>query len=155
MIWTKGAHQSAKFQTFDCSRKISLNLYFDIRFLMLKVYKILTKKAQGNYVLWPWRLMQNLKKNWSAVSKMIRIWWNLTRALESLQNLRFHLFLLCKEFNVWPKEVQRSYLSWHGRVMQNLKKDWLVVWKMTWGTWQIFTGALESFETLMGFVNPK
>ena len=89
MIWTKGAHQSAKFQTFDCSRKISLNLYFDIRFLMLKVYKILAKKVQRSYVLWPWRLMQNLKKNWSAVSKTTRIWWNLNRAFESLKICTF------------------------------------------------------------------
>ena len=44
MIWTKGAHQSAKFQTFDCSRKISPNLYFD---RLLKVYKILAKKHRG------------------------------------------------------------------------------------------------------------
>ena len=29
MIWTKGGHKSAKFQTFDCSSKISPNLYFD------------------------------------------------------------------------------------------------------------------------------
>ena len=27
--------------------------------------------------------------------------------------------------------------------MQNLKKNWFVVWKMTWGIWQIFTGALK------------
>ena len=40
--------------------------------------------------------MQNLEKNWSVVSKMTRISWNLTRALKSLQNLHFHLFLLCK-----------------------------------------------------------
>ena len=38
MIWTKGAHQGAKFQTFDCSREISPSLYFDGLFL-LKVYK--------------------------------------------------------------------------------------------------------------------
>ena len=59
MIWTKGAHQSAKFQTVDCSRKISSNLYFD---RLLKFYKILAKKLQRSYVSWPWRLMQNLKK---------------------------------------------------------------------------------------------
>ena len=52
MIWTKGAHQSAKFQTFDCSRKISPNLYFG-RLLSLKVYKISAKNAQKIYVLWP------------------------------------------------------------------------------------------------------
>ena len=29
--------------------------------------------------------------------------------------------------------------SWQWRVMQNLKKNLPVVYKMTWGTWQIFT----------------
>ena len=44
MIFTKGAHQSAKFQTFDCSGEISPNLYID-RLLLLKVYKISAKKV--------------------------------------------------------------------------------------------------------------
>ena len=58
------------------------------------------------------------------------------------QNFHFDWFLLCKVYNVCPKKVQRSCLSWHWRVMQNLKKNWLVVWKMTWRIWQIFTRAL-------------
>ena len=39
----------------------------------------------------------------------------------------------------------------------NLKKNWLVVWKMTWEIWQIFTRALESFKIgiLMGSFCPK
>ena len=45
MIWTKGAHQSAKFYAFVSSRRISPNLYFD-RLLLLKVYKISAKKVQ-------------------------------------------------------------------------------------------------------------
>ena len=126
MIWTKEAHRSAKFQTLDCSHKISPNLYFD-RFL--KVYKILAKEIPRNFISWNGRLMQNLKKNpWSVVSKMTRIWWNLTRPLKSLKNFHFHLFLLCKVLNIWPKKVQRSHLSWHGRVMQNLKKNWFRKW---------------------------
>ena len=44
MIWTKGSHQSAKFQTFGFSRKISPNLYFD---RLLKVYKILAERYRG------------------------------------------------------------------------------------------------------------
>ena len=44
MTWTKGAHESAKFETFDCTCKISPNLYFD---KLLKVYKILAKKYRG------------------------------------------------------------------------------------------------------------
>ena len=153
MIRTKGAHQSAKLQTFDFSSSISPNLYFD---KLLKVYKISAKEVLRNYISWPWRLMQHLKKNWSVLSKTTRIWWNLTRALISLKNLQYSLFLLYKIFNVWPKKAQRSYLSWHWRVMQNWKKNWLAVWKMT-KIWQIFTRALESLkiETLMGSFNPK
>ena len=41
--------------------------------------------------------------------------------------------------------------------MQNLKKQWLVVWKMTWEIWQIFTRALKSVKivTLIGSFSPK
>ena len=90
--------------------------------------------------------MQNLKQKWSVVSKMTRIRWNLTRALKILQNLHFHLLLLCKVFNVWPKKVQKNYLSLHWRVIQNFTKNWLLVWKTTWGIWQIFTWALKSLK---------
>ena len=44
MIFTKGAHHSAKFQTFDCSGELPPNLYFD-RLLSLKVYKVSAKKS--------------------------------------------------------------------------------------------------------------
>ena len=40
---------------------------------------------------------------------------------------------------LWPKyvifeqrKVQRSYVWWHWRLMQNLKEKWLVLSKMTW-----------------------
>ena len=118
MIFTKGAHQSAKFQKrFDCSGEIWSNLYFD-RLLFLKVYKIEAKNVQRSYVSWHWRLMQNLKKNGFVVSKMTRIWWILIRTFKSLQNLHFHWPLPCKVYNLWPKKVQRSYLSWHWRVVK-------------------------------------
>ena len=44
MIWAKGTHQTAEFQTFNCSREISPNLYFD-SFLLSKIYKISAKKS--------------------------------------------------------------------------------------------------------------
>ena len=68
---------------------------------------------------------------------------NFDPSTRSPKNLHFHWFVLCKVFNVWPKKSQRSYLWWHWKVMQNLKKNWLEVWKMTWGIWWIFTRALE------------
>ena len=41
--------------------------------------------------------------------------------------------------------------------MQNLKKNWLLLSKMKWGIWEIFTRALEILKigTLMGFFCPK
>ena len=147
MIWTK-------FQIFDCSREIS-NLYSDW-LLLLKVYKASSKKIWRNYVSWHWRVMQNLKKNWFVVSKMTLIWWILTWALE-IHKIFTLIVLLWKVCNVLPKKVQRSYLSRYWRVMQNLKKSWLAVWKMTKEIWQIFTGALESLKlgTLMRCFYPK
>ena len=149
MIWTKGGHQRAKFQTFDCSCEVSPNLYFD-RLLLLKVYKISAKKIQRSYISRPWRVMQNSKKNWFVVSKMTRIRWILTQALKSLKNLHFDWFVYCEVFNVWPKKVQRSYLSWQWRAKF---EEQLTLWveKMT-GIWQIFTRALESVKigTLSG-----
>ena len=44
------------------------------------------------------------------------------------------------------KKVQRSYLSWHWRVMQNLKRNWLVFSKLTRGIWLILMWAVESLK---------
>ena len=67
------------------------------------------------------------------VSKMTRIWWILIRALKSLKKLHFDWSLLYKVNNVWTKKLQRRYISWHWRVMQNLKKKRLVFWIIAWG----------------------
>ena len=37
------------------------------------------------------------------------------------------------------KKVQRSYLLWHWRAMQSLKKNWLLASNVTLGIWWIFT----------------
>ena len=81
----------------------------------------------------------------------------LTWALKTLKKFHFNGVLLSKVYNFWAKKVQRSYVSWHWRVMQNLKKNWHAVWKMTWRIWQIFTRALGSLKigTLMGSFYPK
>ena len=103
-----------------------INFHFDI-ILSLKVYKILANKVQRSHISWHWRVMPNLKKNWFVVSKMTKMWWILIRALKGLKNFHFDWFLLCKVYNIWSKKVQRSYLSWHWCVIENLKK------KLSWG----------------------
>ena len=42
--------------------------------------------------------------------------------------------------SVWVKKILRSYVWWHWRLIQNLKGNWLMFSRMTWETWQIFTG---------------
>ena len=153
MIWTKGAHRSAKFQTFDCSRKISPSLYFD-RLLLLQVYKISAKNVQRSYVLWPWRVMQNLKKNWFVVSKMTRIWPEHSKVSKICTLIGSY----CAKYLMYDLKIYRGVIfhdteEWY----KNWSKNWLVIWKMTWGIWQIFTRARESVKiwTLMGSFCPK
>ena len=157
MIWTKGAHQSVKFQTFNWSRKISPNLYFN-RLLLLNIYKIFAEKVYTEELCFmTMNIDVKFEEKLICCFKNDRNLVNFDSSTWILQNLHFHWFLLCKAFNVWLTKVQTSYLSWHWRVMQNLKKNWLEVWKMTWGICQIFTRAPESLKigTLMGSFNPK
>ena len=64
---------------------------------------------------------------------------------QNSRNFHFGWFLLCKVYNVRPEKRQRSYLSWHWRVMQNLNKKLTCGFKndmrnMTnfhWSTWKI------------------
>ena len=81
MIRTKEAHQSAKLQTFNCSRKISTNLYFDS---FLKLYKILAKKYRG--------IISHDPKDWCKI-------WRKTDLL----------FQKWQEFGeIWPEHSQVS-----------------------------------------------
>ena len=50
------------------------------------------------------------------------------------------------KYILFELKILRSYLSWHWRGMQNLEKNWLVAWKMTWEILQVFTRALESIK---------
>ena len=65
----------------------------------------------------------------------------------------FDALPLTKLCNFWVKKVQRSYVWWHWTLIQNLKENWLLLSKMTWGIWEIFTRGLESLKIgiLMGF----
>ena len=93
------------------------------------------------------KMIKNLKMNSLVISKLTwGMWQTLSRTLKSLKNVHFNWLLLSKIYIVWAKKVLRSYLSWHWGLMLNLKKHWLVVWKMKEGIWQIFTRALKSLK---------
>ena len=72
-------------------------------------------------------MIQKLKRNWLVVLKLT---WGLHKFWpESLKNLCFNWLLATKLYIVRATKVQKSYLSWHWRYMQILKKNWLAVWK--------------------------
>ena len=133
------------------------NFYFN-GLLLSKVYTVWAKKEQRRNLSRNWRGRQNFKRNRLVVPKLAEgIWQILTWALESLKDIHFNGLLLSKVCILWAKNVQRSYLLWHWRAMQYLKKNWIVAWKMTWRILQIFTRALESVNigTLIRSFCPK
>ena len=103
-----------------------------IGYFCWKYIKFQLKKVWRKYVSWYQRVVQNLKKNLFFVSKMTRIWWILIRTQKSLKKLHFDWSLLCKVCNVWPKKVQRSYISWDWKFMKNLEKSWLEEFGKFW-----------------------
>ena len=59
--------------------------------------------------------------------------------------VHFYGLLLSKLCTVSTKKyIQKSYLSWHWRVVQSLKKKWFVVSNVTF--WLIFTQTLKSLK---------
>ena len=62
-------------------------------------------------------------------------------------NVYFDRLLLLKVYKISAKKVQRSCVSWHWRLMQNLKKNWFVVSKMT-RIWLSLNRALKSLTNL-------
>ena len=106
--------------------------------------------SQGSYMWWQWRMMQNLKRTWLVSSKLTwRIWQILTKALGILKNLHFNGLLLTKVYNVLAKKIQRSYVWLHRGLMQNLKKNWLVISKITWRIWQTFVHRLKNSDFIL------
>ena len=64
------------------------------------------------------------------------------------EKLNFYWVFLSKIENVWAYNLQKSYVSWKWRMMQKLKKTWLVNSKLTWRIWWFFTRALENLKNL-------
>ena len=75
-------------------------------------------------------MIQNLNKPWPCGFKLAwGIGWTFVKALKSLK-----IFTLtgsfCRKRNVLARKCQRNYVSWRWKVMQNLRGNWLVAWKM-------------------------
>ena len=71
------------------------------------------------------------EKSTSGFKNYLRNLANFHQNTWKCQNWYFHGILLSKVENVWAKNLQRSYVEWHWRMMKNLKRIWLVVSKLT------------------------
>ena len=72
---------------------------------------------------------------WFQIYLTWGIWWIFTQPLKS-PKISLRWAILSKVYEVWAKKIQKSYLSWHWSVIQNLKNPDLVVSKMAWGIWR-------------------
>ena len=59
------------------------------------------------------------------------------------ESSHFDGLFLSKVYKIWPKKIQRGYLSWHWTVTQNHD---LVVSKMAWGIGWTFIKALKNLK---------
>ena len=120
-------------------------LYIDGIFLS-KAYTVLVRKFPRIYVSWHWRLLQSLNETWLVAWKMTRNLVNFHASNWKSENFHFYWIHLSKACKYLNEKVQKTYVSWHWRVMQSLKKNWLLVPKMTWGIWWILMRAVASLE---------
>ena len=102
-------------------------------------------------------MMKNMKWNWLVVSKLTHGIWRIltheefgkifTRALESLQ-IGTLIAYFCLNLKMYELKIYSKVVSWQWRIMQKLKRNWLVSSKLTWEIWRILTRALENLKNL-------
>ena len=115
--------------------------------LFVQSMKVWAKKIQSSYLSWHWTVKQNLNKPWPCGFKNgMMNWVNFHWSTQKSENLYFDGFFMPKAHNVFARKFQRNYVSWNWRVMQNLKENWLLAWKMTRQIWLIFMRAVESLK---------
>ena len=118
--------------TFD-SKNFWKKLYFNC-LLVTKVYNAWAAKVQRSYLSWHWRVNANFEKKLTCDLKNdMRNLANFHQSTWKCQNWGFDGILLSKLEKVWPWHLQRIYVSRQWRIMQNLKRNWLVISKVTWG----------------------
>ena len=71
-----------------------------------------------------------------------------TEPVRQSKNWEFYWVLLSKIENVRALDLKGSYVSWQWRIMQNLKRNWLISLKLTWGICWILTQALQNLKNL-------
>ena len=157
MIWTKGAHQTAKFQTFDCSRKIPPNLYFD-RLFLLKVYKISQQENYGGVMS---RDTEEWYKIWRKTDLLFQKWQEFGEFWSEHSNVS-KFFTLIGPFSA--KYITSGLKKWWGFIFHDNEEP-CKIWRKTdfwFGKWHEEFGKCSPMSkwsvkigTLMGYFCPK
>ena len=123
-------------------------LHFD-GFLLFKSYKVSALKVQKSYLSRHWRVMQSLRKT----DLWFQIWHEefgeFSPNDSEVWKFLFDGLFLSKVYKVWATKIQRSYLSWHWTVMQNLNKP------RPWGIGWTFIRALKILKNWTLTICPK
>ena len=101
--------------------------------LVTKVYIVWATKVQRSYLSTLKRYANFEEKLTCSLKKDLRNLANFHQSTWKCQIWDFDGILLSKVEKVWLWNLQKSYVSWQWRIMQNLKRNWLVISKMTWG----------------------
>ena len=82
------------------------------------------ENLQRNYVLWQWRMMQTLKRNWLGVSK-------LTPQFDKFWPEHLNVSKICFLMgSFWPKYIMFE-LKKYRRVIFDGTDDWCKIWRKT------------------------
>ena len=127
---------------FDYSTQKFEKLYIDGLFLS-KAYNISAKKNWGGLCVMTLKGDAKFKGKLTCGFKNdIRNLINFHVSSWKSENLHLDWIILSKGYKDLDEKIQKSYVSWHWRVMQSLKKK-------TWGIWWIFTQPLKGPKTLL------
>ena len=84
----------------------------------------------------------------SSLENDMRNLANFHQSTQKCQSWNFDGILLSKVEKMWAQNLQRSYVPCQWRMIQKLKRSRIVILKLSWGTSQISTRALESIKNL-------
>ena len=139
LLWIKASHQSPNFETFDCSGKTFPNSF--CHFLNHK--SVFFQILHHFLVLWDITPLYFLAEIWYTFNKSKSLVKSHVSSQKS-EILHFDTPFLSKWYYVSAKKgIEKSYLSWHWRVTQSLKKSWRLI--SIWHE-EYFTQATRSLK---------
>ena len=125
-LCAKGTNQSDYFGDFGVlGSKFSKFLSFLKQISFSSNFAPLFSVMRHNLCTFLAEIVHTLKKGASQSTNLVKFHLNSQKS----KILHFDGLLLPKWYQVAARKVQKSYISWHWRVMQSLKKNWLLGFK--------------------------